>query len=71
MTAPETFTTASRQPLTKGRRPDMAAICAKRTAGVDVQLPLGIATVDALVGRTFAVPGAMLEGRCPVQIYRR
>ena len=28
MTAPETFTTAPRQPLTKGRRPDMAAICA-------------------------------------------
>ena len=31
MTAPETFTTAPRQPLTKGRRPDMAAICAKQT----------------------------------------
>ena len=34
MTAPETFTTAPRQPLTKGRRPDMAAIFAHRTAGV-------------------------------------
>jgi hypothetical protein len=29
MTALETFTTASKQPLTTGRRPDMAAICAK------------------------------------------
>ena len=28
MTAPEAFTTASKQPLTTGRRPDMAAICA-------------------------------------------
>ena len=28
MTAPETFTTASKQPLTTGRRPDMTAICA-------------------------------------------
>ena len=27
MTAPEAFTTASKQPLTTGRRPDMAAIC--------------------------------------------
>ena len=31
MTAPEAFTTASKQPLTTGRRPDMTAICAKRT----------------------------------------
>ena len=31
MTAPETFTTASRQPLTKGRRPDMTAICGYRS----------------------------------------
>ena len=30
MTAPETFTTASKQPLTKGRRPDMTAICVRR-----------------------------------------
>ena len=30
MTALETFTTASKQPLTTGRRPDMTAICAKR-----------------------------------------
>ena len=30
MTAPETFTTAPRQPLTKGRRPDMTAICAQQ-----------------------------------------
>ena len=30
MTAPEAFTTASKQPLTTGRRPDMAAICAFR-----------------------------------------
>ena len=28
MTALETFTTASKQPLTTGRRPDMTAICA-------------------------------------------
>ena len=28
MTAPETFTTAPRQPLTKGRRPDMTGLCA-------------------------------------------
>ena len=34
MTAPEAFTTASKQPLTTGRRPDMAAICAFRPAGV-------------------------------------
>ena len=34
MTAPEAFTTASKQPLTTGRRPDMAAICAQGTAGV-------------------------------------
>jgi hypothetical protein len=27
MTALETFTTASKQPLTTGRRPDMTAIC--------------------------------------------
>src|SRR5277367_3670448 len=31
MTAPETFTTASKRPLTTGRRPDMTAICAQRT----------------------------------------
>ena len=31
MTALETFTTASKQPLTTGRRPDMTAVCAKRT----------------------------------------
>jgi hypothetical protein len=31
MTAPETFTTASKQPLTTGRRPDMTAICAFET----------------------------------------
>ena len=31
MTAPETFTTAPRQPLTKGRRPDRTAICAFRS----------------------------------------
>ena len=40
MTAPETFTTAPRQPLTKGRRPDMTGICADRTASADVNLPL-------------------------------
>ena len=34
MTAPETSTAASKRPLTTGRRPDMAAICAQRTAGV-------------------------------------
>jgi len=28
MTAPEAFTTASKQPLTTGRRPDMTGICA-------------------------------------------
>src|ERR1700722_10088242 len=28
MTAPETFTAASKQPLTTGRRPDMTGICA-------------------------------------------
>jgi hypothetical protein len=31
MTAPETFTTASKQPLTTGRRPDMTGICAFET----------------------------------------
>ena len=31
MTALETFTTASKQPLTTGRRPDMAGICAFET----------------------------------------
>ena len=31
MTAPEAFTTASKQPLTTGRRPDMTAICAFET----------------------------------------
>ena len=30
MTAPETFTAASKRPLTTGRRPDMTAICALR-----------------------------------------
>ena len=44
MTAPETFTTAPRQPLTKGRRPDMTAICANATwrnpARVDVNRTL-------------------------------
>jgi hypothetical protein len=35
MTAPETFTAASKRPLTTGRRPDMSAICAQRTAGID------------------------------------
>ena len=30
MTALETFTTASKQPLTTGRRPDMTAICVRR-----------------------------------------
>ena len=29
MTALETFTTASKRPLTTGRRPDMTAICAE------------------------------------------
>ena len=29
MTAPETFTVASKQPLTTGRRPDTTAICAQ------------------------------------------
>jgi hypothetical protein len=37
MTAPETFTAASKQPLTTGHRPDMTAICANQTAGVDVK----------------------------------
>ena len=36
MTAPETFTVASKQPLTTGRRPDMTAMCAIRPAGIDV-----------------------------------
>jgi hypothetical protein len=42
MTAPETFTAASKQPLTTGRRPDMTAICAFRpkTKG-DVKRPSG------------------------------
>jgi hypothetical protein len=31
MTAPETFTAASKRPLTTGRRPDMTAICAFET----------------------------------------
>ena len=53
MTAPEAFTTASKQPLTTGRRPDMAAICAKLPAGVDVNRTLGIAAVDvAALGKT-------------------
>ena len=39
MTAPETFTTASKQPLTTGRRPDTTAIGAQRAAGVDVERP--------------------------------
>ena len=56
MTALETFTTASKPPLTTGRRPDMTGICAFRpTTGVDVkghadrddeivgELPLGAA----------------------------
>jgi hypothetical protein len=30
-------------------RPDMTAICAKETAGVDVNRPLQIAAVDAAV----------------------
>jgi hypothetical protein len=30
MTAPETFTTASKRSLTTGRRPDMTAICVRR-----------------------------------------
>ena len=38
MTAPEAFTTASKQPLTTGRRPDMTGICAKETAGFDADL---------------------------------
>ena len=46
MTALKTFTTASKQPLTTGRRPDMTGICAKGTAGVDVQRPLRIAGSD-------------------------
>src|ERR1700733_7431826 len=33
MTAPETFTAASKQPFTTGRRPDMAGICANGPAG--------------------------------------
>jgi hypothetical protein len=32
MTAPETFTAASKRPLTTGRRPDMTAICAFETS---------------------------------------
>ena len=43
MTALETFTTASKQPLTTGRRPDMTAICASGPkAGVDVKWILQI-----------------------------
>ena len=30
MTAPETFTAASKRPLTTGRRPDMTGICVRR-----------------------------------------
>ena len=44
MTALETFTTASKPPLTTGRRPDMAAICAfepfEATSRADVKRPL-------------------------------
>ena len=50
MTALETFTTASKQPLTTGRRPDTTGICAFRPAGVDVKLPFEIAAVDVAVG---------------------
>jgi hypothetical protein len=50
MTAPETFTTASKQPLTKGRRPDMAGICAKPPAEVDINRSLRIEMVDVAVG---------------------
>ena len=43
MTALETSTTASKQPLTTGRRPDMTAICASGPkAGVDVKWILQI-----------------------------
>jgi hypothetical protein len=31
MTALETFTTASKQPLTTGRRPDMTGVCGYRS----------------------------------------
>ena len=55
MTALETFTTASKPPLTTGRRPDMAAICAfepfEATSRADVKHPLRIAALDASIGR--------------------
>ena len=34
----------------------MSAICAKRTAGVDVERPLPIAAVDVAVGEGFRTP---------------
>ena len=57
MTALETFTTASKQPLTTGRRPDMAAICAKETAGVDVKRTSRIAAVEVAAGGFLSFKG--------------
>jgi hypothetical protein len=60
MTAPETFTAASKQPLTKGRRPDMTGICAfQPKSGVDVKLPLQTAAAN--------VAGGIASGRRPAR----
>src|SRR5208337_4583083 len=59
MTAPETFTTASKQPLTKGRRPDMT--------GIGAELPLGVETGPSTsgncghVGLAWLLSGTMLR----------
>ena len=50
MTAPETFTTASKRSLTKGRRPDMTGICAfetfEATSRIDVERTSRVATAN-------------------------
>ena len=40
----------------------MTGICAKETAGVDVNLPLQIATLDASIGRKVRLQGSPREG---------
>ena len=40
----------------------MAAICAQRTAGVDVNLPFQIAALDASIGRIARLRGSPREG---------
>ena len=64
MTAPETFTAASKRPLTTGRRPDMTAIrgyCRKARISAAITIPKTAGSLD----------GNFLRGSAERSIFRR